>query len=139
MSAHHPSGRRPWLLIAIITGAMLAQAGVYLGLQVGAFVAWNSIHAFYFQQSYKAGSLPLVAAGGLALTILLLLLKRPRWAVVPAFGAMFISALMLPRMGMMSILHPYIHPMQTVHWAAMMLTMVGCFWLFGMAKTMPRT
>ncbi|MCX7323873.1 MAG: hypothetical protein NTZ14_05430 [Hyphomicrobiales bacterium] len=125
-----PRARRPWLLILLLLLAALLQAGTWAGLGMGAFVLWNSIHAFYFQHSYVAGMLPLGMAGLLALTIVCLLFRQLRWATIPAFAAMILSFVMLPRMGTISLLSPFIHPMQLVHWGAMALTWGGCLWLF---------
>ncbi len=123
-----PSQR--WLLVLALLLAALLHAATWVGIGQGAFVLWNSIHAFYFQQSYGAGLLPLAVALLLSLTMTLLLFKRLRWATVPAFGAMIVSLVTLPRMGHASLMSPFLHPMQLVHWAAMTLTWVGCIWLF---------
>jgi hypothetical protein len=124
----------PWLLMLTLLFAALLHAGTWLGLGMGAFVFWNSIHTFYFQHSYAAGFLPLVMAGLLLATILCLVFRRPVWAGAPAFAAMILSFVMLPRMGTVSFLHPFIHPMQAVHWGAMPLTWAACLWLFALSR-----
>ncbi len=121
---------RHWPVVALLTPAALLHAATYVGLGLGAAVLWHSITAFYFQQSYAAGALPAVVAGLLLLTVLLLVLRRAWLASGPAFLAMLACAAMLPRMGTASVLHPFIHPMQLVHWGAMALTVIGCLWLF---------
>ncbi len=118
--------RRHWDLIGLVAVAALFQAGTWLGLAQGAFVFWDSIHAFYFQQSYSAGMLPLGMTGLLLAAAACLLLRRPAWAAVPAFAAMILSLVMLPRLGNASLLHPLIHPMQLVGWAAIVCTWLGC-------------
>lgn len=125
-----PSRRRPWLLVAALATAALLHAATWVGIDQNAFVLWNSIHTFYFKHSYAAGPLPLALAGLLLLAALLLILKRPAWAQGPAFLAMLASFALLPRMGAMSFLKGYVHPMQLVHWAALALTWAGCLWLF---------
>ena len=126
--------QRPWLLMLALLLAALLHAATWLGLGMGAFVFWNSIHTFYFQYSYAAGFLPLVMASLLLATVLFLLVRKPFWAGVPAFVAMIASFVMLPRMGTISPLHPFLHPMQAVHWAAMALTWGACLWLFLSAR-----
>lgn len=129
---------RYWLLMLALLFAALLHAGTYLGLGMGAFVLWNSIHAFYFQHSYAADMLPLVMAGLLFATTLCLVFRKPRWATIPAFAAMILSFVMLPRMGTISLLSPFIHPMQLVHWGAMALTWLGSIWLFILGNRAPR-
>jgi hypothetical protein len=121
---------RHWLLSFILLLAALLHAGTWAGLGMGAFVLLNSIHTFYFQHSYAAGILPLVMAGLLMATILCLVFRQLRWSTIPAFAAMILSFVMLPRMGTISLLSPYIHPMQLIHWGAMTLTWGGCVLLF---------
>jgi hypothetical protein len=116
------------MLVLLI--AALLQAGTWAGLGPGAFVLWDSIHTFYFQHSYVAGMLPLGMTGLLCVTILCLVIGKLRWATIPAFAAMILSFVMLPRMGTISVLNPFIHPMQLVDWGAMALTWGGCLWLF---------
>ena len=134
MTGHFKS-RRPWLLMLALLSAALLHAATWLGLGMGAFVFWNSIHTFYFQHSYAAGVLPLVMAGLLLVAILCLVFRKPAWAGVPAFAAMIVSFVMLPRMGTMSLLHPFIHPMQAVHWGAMVLGWASCLWLFALTRS----
>jgi hypothetical protein len=122
--------RRQWLLMFALLLAALLHAATWAGLAMGAFVLLNSIHTFYFQHSYTAGMLPLVMAGLLFATILCLVFRKLKWATIPAFAAMIVSFLMMPRMGTISLLNPYIHPMQLIHWGAMALTWGGCIWLF---------
>ncbi|MGL4440063.1 MAG: hypothetical protein ACRCUE_12410 [Bosea sp. (in: a-proteobacteria)] len=125
-----PVHRRNWLLLLVLLLAALLQAATWAGLGMGAFVLINSIHTFYFQHSYTAGMLPLVMAGLLFATIICLVFRKLKWATIPAFAAMIVSFVMLPRTGTMSLLNPYIHPMQLIHWSAMALTWGGCVWLF---------
>ncbi len=120
-------------MLALLLAALL-HAATWLGLGMGAFVFWNSIHTFYFQHSYAAGLLPLVMTGLLLAAVLCLLLRKPFWATIPAFAAMILSFVMLPRMGTVSFLNPFIHPMQAVHWAAMALTWAACLWLFARVR-----
>ena len=125
-----PKPSRHWLLMLVFLLAALLQAGTWLGVGMGAFVVWNAIHSFFFQHSYAAGMLPLGMAGLLVLAMGCLLFRKLRWASIPAFAAMILSFVMLPRMGAISLLNPFIHPMQLVHWGAMALTWGGCLWLF---------
>jgi hypothetical protein len=129
MGVAEPAGRN-WLLIGALLAAAILHGVTYLGLGMGAAVLWHSITAFYFQQSYTAGVLPAVVAALLAFTVLLLVVRRAWLASGPAFLAMLACALMIPRMGTASVLHPLIHPMQLVHWGAMALTVAGCLRLF---------
>ncbi len=122
--------RRQWLLVVTFLLAALLHAATWAGLGMGAFVLLNSIHTFYFQHSYAAGMLPLAMAGLLFATLVCLLFRRLKWATVPAFAAMILSFVMLPRMGTISLLNPFVHPMQLIHWAAMVLTWGSCVWLF---------
>lgn len=134
VSVQRPSARRSWLLIATLGIAAILHGATWLGVDQGAFVLWSSIHAFYFKQSYEAGPLPLALAGLIALTVILLLIKRPVWAQAPAFLAMIASFVLIPRMGAMSFLSGFVHPMQLVHWGALALTWVGCIWLFASVR-----
>lgn len=125
-----PQARRHWLLMLALLLAALLQAGTWAGLGLGAFVLINSIHTFYFQHSYMAGMLPLVMAGLLMAAVICLVFRQLKWATIPTFGAMILSFVMLPRMGTISLLSPYVHPMQLVHWGAMALSWGACVWLF---------
>jgi hypothetical protein len=125
---------RHWPVVGMLAGAALLHALTWVGLGMGAAVFWHSITAFYFQQSYAAGVLPAVVAGLLLAAVALLLLRRAWLASGPAFLAMLATAVMLPRMGTASVLHPLIHPMQLVHWGAMALTVAGCLWLFALTN-----
>jgi hypothetical protein len=116
-------------MLALLLAALL-HASTWMGLGMGAFVLLNSIHTFYFQHSYTAGMLPLVMAGLLMAAVICLVVRQLKWATIPAFAAMILSFVMLPRMGTISLLSPYIHPMQLIHWGAMALTWGGCLWLF---------
>ncbi len=116
-------------MLALLFAALL-HAATWLGLGMGAFVLLNSIHTFYFQYSYAAGMLPLVMAGLLVATMICLVFRKLRYATIPAFAAMILSFVMLPRMGTISLLNPPIHPMQLIHWGAMALTWGGSIWLF---------
>ena len=129
-AANMPKARRHWMLSVVLTVAALLQAGTWAGLGLGAFVLINSIHTFYFQHSYTAGMLPLAMAGLLFATVICLVLRKLKWATIPAFCAMILSFVMMPRIGTISLLHPYIHPLQLIHWGAMALTWGGCIWLF---------
>ena len=126
--------KRPWFLMLCLLLAAVLHAASWAGIGQGAFVLWNSIHAFYFQQSYAAGMLPLALAGLLVAVIAMLVLKRLSWASVPAFGAVIVSLVLLPRMGRAALTETFIHPMQLVHWGAMALTWSGCLWLFVRAR-----
>jgi hypothetical protein len=128
------SGGRPWLLVLALLLSALLHALSWAGLGLGAFVIWESIHAFYFQQSYAAGIMPLALAGLLAATSLLVAFRRERWASVPAFGVMILSLAMLPRMGAAAMTEPYLHPMQLVHWVASALGWAACIWLFARTR-----
>jgi hypothetical protein len=121
---------RRWLPALAFAATALLHAATWAGLGLGAFVPWDAIHAFYFQQSYGAGLLPLAMAALLLAAGLCLLFRWEAWARLPAFGAMILSFVLLPRMGNASLLSPFIHPMQLIHWGAMALTWGGCIWLF---------
>jgi hypothetical protein len=120
-------------MLCLLLAAVL-HAASWIGIGQGAFVLWDSIHAFYFQQSYAAGVLPLLLAGLLVAVIAMLLLKRLSWASIPAFAAVILSLVLLPRMGRAALTEPFVHPMQLVHWGAMALTWAGCLWLFVRAR-----
>ena len=126
--------QRFWLLMLTVLLSALLHAGTWAGLGMGAFVFWNSIHTFYFQHSYAAGVLPLVMAGLLLAAIICLMFRKPVWGGVPAFAAMILSFVMLPRMGTISPLNPFIHPMQAIHWGAMAMTWASCLWLFARVR-----
>ncbi len=126
--------RRPWRLILTLALAALLHAATFLGVDQNAFVLLSAVHHFYFKHSYAAGMLPLAVAGLLLLAVLILLFKRPVWAQGPAFLAMIASLAMLPRLGDLSPLSGYVHPIQLAPWSALALTWAGCLWLFASAR-----
>jgi hypothetical protein len=125
-----PKPARPWGLALAFLAAALLHAASWAGIGMGAFVLWNSIHAFYFQHGYAAGALPLALAGLLLAAAACLLLRQARWASFPAFAAMILSFVTAPRMGNAGLTEPYVHSMQLVHWGAMALGWAACLWLF---------
>jgi hypothetical protein len=124
-----PKPARQWGLALAFLAAALLHAASWAGIGMGAFVLWNSIHAFYFQHSYAAGALPLALAGLLLAAAFCLLLRKARWASFPASAAVILSFLMAPRMGAAGLTEPFVHPMQLVHWGAMALGWAACLWL----------
>jgi hypothetical protein len=120
---------RRWGLAAALAVAGLLQAVTWAGLGMGAFVLWDAVHAFYFQQSWRGEWLPLAVAGALAVTALLLVLRQAPFARIPAFAAMLSAVALVPRMGQMSPLAGFIHPMQLVAWGALALTFLACLWV----------
>lgn len=125
---------RLWLLALALAVSALLHAATWAGIGQGAFVLWDSIHAFYFQRSYAAAELALAMTGLLIAVAALLLLRRLRWAAIPAFAAMVVSLVMMPRMGMLAPGQAFIHPMQLVAWGALASSWGSCLWLFVLAR-----
>ncbi|MGL5361831.1 MAG: hypothetical protein ACRDBH_03055 [Bosea sp. (in: a-proteobacteria)] len=104
--------------------AALLTLGVWAGITQNAFVAWDSIHALYFRQSYAAGLLPFLVAGSL-LVLGIACLWRLRVVVPLSLPVLVIAALNEYASGKIGLFSAWIHPMQGVPRAALVLMVVA--------------
>jgi hypothetical protein len=104
--------------------AALLTVGVWAGVMQNAFVAWDSIHALYFRQSYAAGMLPFLLAGML-LVLGMACLWRLRMVVPLSLPVLVIAALNEFASGKIGLFAAWIHPMQGVPRAANVLMAIA--------------
>lgn len=104
--------------------AALLTLGVWAGITQNVFVAWDSIHALYFRQSYAAGMLPFLLAGML-LMLGVASLWRLRIVVPLSLPVLVIAALNEFASGKIGLFSAFIHPMQGVPRAALVLMVIA--------------
>ena len=104
--------------------AALLTMGVWAGVTQNVFVAWDSIHALYFLQSYAAGLLPFLLAG-LLLLLGIASLWRMRIVVPLSLPVLVIAALNEFASGKIGLFSAWIHPMQGVPRAALVLMVLA--------------